>query len=177
MVFYICDATRVEHQAQRGYKKHVSIKISLFLVMHYRLSFANRTQSKISKKMCEGLLEISSQYIKRPRFTEKRIVILTFIGDSQMRSLNKKHRGKDKTTDVLSFEYRADAKVKEGIFGEILISVPQAKRQAKKLSHRLQDEIAFLFVHGFLHIHGYDHEKPQEEKVMFALTDKILDAL
>lgn len=94
-----------------------------------------------------------------------------------MKKLNKMYRNKNKTTDVISLEYPVDAMVRQSIFGEIFISIPQARRQAEKLGHRLKDEIAFLFVHGFLHIHGYDHEKPKDEKVMFALTDQILDRL
>lgn len=146
-------------------------------IVKYRLSFANETKVKVSKKMCWELLAVSSQYIKRPRFLQERIVILTFIGDQKMKKLNKMYRNKNKTTDVISLEYPVDAMVRQSIFGEIFISIPQARRQAEKLGHRLKDEIAFLFVHGFLHIHGYDHEKPKDEKVMFALTDQILDRL
>lgn len=146
-------------------------------IVKYRLSFANFTKTKIAKKMCKLFLEVSSQCIKRPRFSGERIVILTFVGDDTMKKLNKKQRGKNYTTDVISFEYPQAPKVNPSVFGEIFICVPQAKRQAKKLGHRLKDEIAFLFVHGFLHIHGYDHEKPQDEKRMFALTDRILDSL
>lgn len=80
--------------------------------------------------------------------------------DREMRTLNREYRKKDKTTDVLSFPAEdGDERVKRsGPLGDLVISVPQAKRQAKEYQHSLDQELIRLIVHGFLHLLGYDHE-------------------
>ena len=75
-------------------------------------------------------------------------VLLT--GDRKMRELNRRFRRKDKTTDVLSFPSL------EG--GDIAISVPLAKQNARSLGHDVGDELKILILHGALHLKGHDHE-------------------
>ena len=77
-------------------------------------------------------------------------------GDARMRTLNRKWRGIDATTDVLSFSAPDGAPA--GAFGDIVISAPKAARQAQEGGHSLRDEMLFLLVHGMLHLAGYDHE-------------------
>jgi probable rRNA maturation factor len=60
------------------------------------------------------------------------------------------------------------------MLGEILICLPQAKRQAKEYGNTEQRELSFLFVHGLLHLLGYDHMKKEDEEIMFPLQEKIL---
>ena len=96
-----------------------------------------------------------------------------------MRELNKKYRGKDKSTDVLSFSMREGetfpSNEKENL-GDIVISLDYARRQAKEFEVSLEDEIRRLLVHGCLHLLGYEHEGVDEEvaKEMFDLQEKIL---
>lgn len=79
-----------------------------------------------------------------------------FCADAAMRSLNRQRRGKDQTTDVLSFP---GGDTPEGYhLGDIVISVPQARRQAEAAGHSLPREIRILLLHGVLHCLGYDHE-------------------
>jgi probable rRNA maturation factor len=75
-----------------------------------------------------------------------------FAGDREMRRVNRDFRGKDKTTDVLSFPGE------EEHVGDILISVPTARRQAAEAGHPVEREIKILLLHGLLHCMGYDHE-------------------
>ncbi len=84
-----------------------------------------------------------------------------FVGDRAMRSLNRRYRGKDKTTDVLSFALQEGgfSHVQPGMLGDIVISVPAAGRQARDAGHSVQREIDQLLVHGLLHLLGYDHER------------------
>jgi len=96
---------------------------------------------------------------------------VVFVNDAYIRRLNKAYRGKDKPTDVLSFNY--DDKT-ANLVGEIYISVDTAKRQAKDFKHSLQDELNKLFVHGFLHIHGYDHEEDADYKRMHQVECTVL---
>lgn len=80
-------------------------------------------------------------------------------GDATMRRLNREFRGKDRTTDVLSFPSGSgDAPEGGRHLGDIAISVPRAARQAAAAGHTLRREVAILALHGFLHLLGYDHE-------------------
>ncbi|MGC9157383.1 MAG: rRNA maturation RNase YbeY [Terracidiphilus sp.] len=76
--------------------------------------------------------------------------------DRAIRRLNRQFRGKNKTTDVLSFP--AGGMGAEGIAGDLAISVDTARRQAAEQGHRLSVEIKVLILHGLLHLAGYDHE-------------------
>jgi probable rRNA maturation factor len=83
------------------------------------------------------------------------------IGDRAMRTLNRRYRGKDRTTDVLSFPLREGKfpHIQHRLLGDIVISVPAAVRQARAAGETLHDEIDRLLVHGLLHLLGYDHER------------------
>ena len=82
-------------------------------------------------------------------------VELVFVNDDEMRNINREHRGIDKATDVLSFPYE---QVAGGLMGSVVISTDTASRVADELGHSIECEIALLFLHGILHILGYDHE-------------------
>jgi probable rRNA maturation factor len=83
-----------------------------------------------------------------------RSIIINLIDDKLMRRLNRKYRGIDKTTDVLSFEIG-----EEGILGEVYISYPKAQRQAKEYNCSIGEELARLAGHGTLHLLGYKHKE------------------
>lgn len=108
---------------------------------------------------------------------------LSVIDDVQMRKLNLQYRNKNASTDVLSFR-EADSEVlfpgeeNRVYWGDVIISHETAAKQAKERGHSLLRELAYLFVHGVLHLLNYDHERSaEEERIMFAKTDKILDSL
>ncbi len=96
-------------------------------------------------------------------------VSLTLCDNAHIRALNKKYRGKDKHTDVLSFPMYEDGDFTDaGIFGtaelgDIVISLERAKEQAGELGHGFLREAAFLAIHSTLHLLGYDHERSPEE--------------
>jgi len=81
-------------------------------------------------------------------------IIVNLIGDGLMKKLNLKFRKKDKTTDVLSFNLN-----ESGILGEIYISYPKAKKQAKEYYVSMKDELRRLSGHGTLHLLGYTHKE------------------
>jgi len=91
-------------------------------------------------------------------------IALVFVGDAAMRKLNKTYRRKDKTTDVLSFPLNAKAPDGRLYVGDIVISVPQAARQARRLGHGLERELGILVIHGFLHLLGYGHDEGHEDE-------------
>ena len=84
---------------------------------------------------------------------------IVLAGDTTVRRLNRTFRGKDKTTDVLSFPSDGE-ELPDGTrpLGEIVISVPQAARQARAAGHSVGRELRILLLHGYLHLLGYDHE-------------------
>lgn len=99
-------------------------------------------------------------------------VSVAFVSEADIKRLNRQYRGKDKVTDVLSFN------LDEGdMLGEILLCYPQAERQAEDLGHGVREELLFLLVHGLLHLHGFDHERPRDAARMFPLQKRILDGL
>lgn len=102
-------------------------------------------------------------------------VDVTLVSDAEMKKLNRKYRGKNKPTDVLSFGQK-DMKIgKTTILGDIIIAKETTTKQAKKAGHPVNSEYAMLAVHGLLHLLGYDHERINDEVVMFALQRKLLD--
>ena len=114
-------------------------------------------------------------------------VAISFVDDETIRDLNKTYRGLDKATDVLSFAMNEEAEDEltivyededeepEGkLLGDIIISVPRARAQSEEYGHSLEREIGFLFVHGFLHLIGYDHQDEASEKEMFDKQERIL---
>lgn len=101
------------------------------------------------------------------------------IGDKKMTELNWKHRGKKKTTDVLSFathegEYKA---IPSDDWGDVFISLPQVKRQAKEYKIPWQEEFYRMLIHGILHLFGYDHMEEKDAKKMFKLQEKFLSEI
>jgi probable rRNA maturation factor len=88
---------------------------------------------------------------------------ILFVGDQRMRGLNRKYRGKDRTTDVLAFAMREAPYSSAGLLGDVVIAVPTAVRQAKQGQRSLDEELTVLLVHGILHLCGYDHERGEKE--------------
>jgi len=101
-------------------------------------------------------------------------VSLSFVGDAAMRTINRDHRGFDRTTDVLSFPLFEPDRLPpkreplggEVLLGDIVISVDVAARQARDYDAPLHAEIDRLLIHGVLHLLGHDHVDPEEAKVM-----------
>ncbi len=91
---------------------------------------------------------------------------LAFVGKAEIKKLNKKFRGKDKPTDVLSFELKDSAE--KGYLGEIIICPDVVKENAKKYKVTVKSEMIKVFVHGILHLCGYDHpdyvEDPRQNR-------------
>ena len=90
---------------------------------------------------------------------------MLFIGDRAMRTLNRNYRGKDSTTDVLSFSMREGryGGVQPNMLGDIVIAMPVARRQAVDAGLTMQQELERLLIHGLLHLVGYDHERSAAE--------------
>ena len=102
---------------------------------------------------------------------------IIFIDDEKMHEMNLKYRGIDRTTDVLSFALNDNEELEEdgNILGDIFISIPKMKSQAVEYGHSEKRELSFLSIHGLLHLLGYDHMEPKDEKFMFGLQGEVLE--
>ncbi|ALS21313.1 rRNA maturation RNase YbeY [Paenibacillus naphthalenovorans] len=169
--------------------------------MSLTLSWNNeQEQYEITHALIEKLEELLRLAGTLEQVTDGEVA-LTFTDDAAIQELNKQYRGLDKPTDVLSFSMQemGDEEMEiiygdeddafeddpaknrgdedEGFeepLGDIIISVPRAVEQAADYGHSIDREIGFLFVHGFLHLIGYDHQDEEEERVMFGKQEQIL---
>lgn len=107
---------------------------------------------------------------------------VNFVHNDAIQELNRTYRQKDSPTDVISFAMQEKLDEEPDVIGvnlpvmlgDIVISIDKAKEQAKEYNHSFKRELAFLTVHGFLHLLGFDHMSEEDEKVMFGLQEEIL---
>ena len=100
------------------------------------------------------------------------------VDNKRIHEINKEYRGIDRPTDVISFALEDNEEIEFDhyrVLGDIYISIDKVREQAKEYGHSEKRELAFLTVHGFLHLLGYDHMKPEEEKIMFGKQEEILN--
>lgn len=102
---------------------------------------------------------------------------LVLVNDMYIRNLNWKYRRKDSATDVLAFPMRDSRGLSGSILGDVVISVETAKREAKKRKKAVQEELDLYFVHGILHLLGYDDEKPRARKKMKSKEKELTESL
>ena len=130
----------------------------------------------------DGLKAVLQKAGRTMDLPDQTVAVVTLTGDENLREYNSRYRGLDEPTDVLAFAAReqpTDTRFQappgtEDWLGDIVISVPRARRQAKEAGHPVSAEVRLLAVHGFLHLLGYDHAEPEEEARMTALTNRIL---
>lgn len=141
----------------------------------------------------DGLIELLNRLLQAAAEMEgisEGEVDLTFVDDEAIHELNRDYRSVDRPTDVLSFAMNESLdeemdivyELEEGeeldelidVLGDIIISVERAKVQSEEYGHSLERELGFLFVHGFLHLLGYDHQDTASEQVMMGKQEAVL---
>ncbi|MCH3922671.1 rRNA maturation RNase YbeY [Limosilactobacillus sp.] len=140
--------------------------------------------SEEQRELINKLLQFAANKLGLADSTEMSV---TLMNNPAIKKLNAEYRNVDRATDVLSFaaeengdetpiimdpELAAELSVN---LGDLFISVDKVAEQAKFLGHSTERELGFLVVHGFLHLNGYDHVQPEDEKKMFSLQREILD--
>lgn len=130
-----------------------------------KVNIHNQTSDEV--KQVEKLLKKVFKTIK-----EKLSMEIVFVTLDQIHKMNVDYRQIDRPTDVLSF-VNDDPSIKS--LGDIFISLEKAKQQADDYGHSFEREVGFLAVHGYLHLKGYDHHTPEEEKEMTEMQEKILN--
>jgi probable rRNA maturation factor len=105
---------------------------------------------------------------------------LIIVDNKYIHELNRTYRHIDRETDVITFALEDEDTIvlpdEERVLGDIYISIDRARQQAEEYGHSLLRELSFLAVHGFYHLLGYDHQTPEEEKVMFTKQEEVLEA-
>ena len=142
--------------------------------MEYELS--NLTDETVDTTNMERVIDEVSRELK----VKNGLVSFVFVDNKKIREINKKYRGIDRETDVISFAFM-DEDINPDTdytnYGEIYISLEKTLSQSLEYGHSFDRELCFLTVHGLLHLLGYDHMTKEDEKVMFSLQDKILNKL
>ncbi len=105
------------------------------------------------------------------------VIEVNIIGDKEMTKLNFQYRGKKYPTDVLSFAWKEDKKIKTKMLGQIFICFPQIQRQAKEYKIKESEELARMFIHGLLHLVGHDHVRSAPAKQMFKIQEEVIKEL
>ena len=132
----------------------------------------------------DGLKDVLQTAARTLNLPDQTVTVVTLTGDEQLREYNRRYRGLDEPTDVLAFAAReapTDPRFQappgtQDWLGDIVISLPRAREQAREAGHPVDDEIRLLAVHGMLHLVGHDHAEPAEESTMTALINRILAA-
>ena len=153
------------------------------------------------EKLLHEVIEAAAKYLNLPEGIE---LDLSIVSNEEIQVLNRDYRGLDKPTDVLSFaltevtsefdvdfahldlteeaeetedleetEFEEEEAIPQHL-GDIIISYPRAQEQAQDYGHSLDRELAFLAVHGFLHLNGYDPQTEEEAQEMFRIQEEVL---
>ncbi|WP_159550007.1 rRNA maturation RNase YbeY [Streptococcus halichoeri] len=149
---------------------------------------------QVSQAIIEQTLDLLNFAAQKTGKEDKEMAV-TFVTNERSHALNLEFRQTDRPTDVISLEYKPETPLVfdpkelannpelqemlsefDAYIGELFISIDKAKEQAAEYGHSFEREMGFLAVHGFLHINGYDHYTPEEEKEMFTLQEEILTA-
>lgn len=144
---------------------------------------------EISDEIIMHINAILSEALKTHGISRDVEVSLSFVDDDEIRDVNRRFRAKDTKTDVLSFPMLTEDEIEaiinnEGdsevnpmgmlLLGDIIISVPTARAQAKEYSHSFTREICFLTCHSILHLLGYDHDTAEKTEKMQIMERAIL---
>lgn len=152
--------------------------------MHAEITYDKLEVDEDYEKFIKNIVE---ECFKNEKLDKLNLYItITLTVPEKIREINKKYRNIDKETDVLSFPmFEKEEIIKlidenyevEDVLGDLVISIPRVREQAKEYGHSFDRELAYMIVHGFYHLMGYDHEKDEDKKLMRAKEDEILNKL
>ncbi|WP_022850137.1 rRNA maturation RNase YbeY [Limisalsivibrio acetivorans] len=133
----------------------------------------DKTESGLDRELFTQLTKDTFRWIEAD-FMEAEVSILV-TDDEEIAGLNSQYRNREGATDVLSFPLSDSARKYGGMLGDVVISADTARKQAESSGIDFVREIAFLYIHGLLHLLNYDHERGEEdEKEMFSIQEAIL---
>ena len=135
----------------------------------------NETNEDISLYLAD--LKELLENVSKDENLDNIIFNVIIIDNDRIREINKEYRGIDRETDVISFALEDDKTMRLDeirVLGDIYISLDKVKSQAEEYGHSFKRELSFLAIHGFYHLLGYDHMKPEDEKIMFKKQEEAL---
>lgn len=136
----------------------------------------------------ETIKKVLEQCFKQEKLENSKLYVsITLTNPENIHKINKEYRNVDRETDVLSFpmfeKNEIDEKIKnndfehEDVLGDIVISIEKVKGQAIEYGHSFEREFAYMLVHGFYHLMGYDHMEEKEKKIMRQKEEIVLNKL
>lgn len=134
----------------------------------------------VAAEVAELLQEAAAAALRHQDASETAAITILLTDDQAIQALNRDYLGEDRPTDVLSFpagESLPGMDEFADYLGDIALSVPYATRQAAEKGHGATAEMQLLVVHGVLHLLGYDHATPEEQREMWAVQAEILERL
>lgn len=144
------------------FTNETDVKIPKQFFMRILKKFYNVLRGKIGKMLNGGIGEIA----------------LILVSDKRIKKLNHEYRKINKPTDVIAFAYLDEQnftlKNAEAAAGDIFISAATAKKQAKEFGHSFKHELETLFIHGLLHLFGFEHKTKKDEKIMEKWASRVL---
>lgn len=141
--------------------------IKVNLINEFEFTFK---EEKIVKKIVKTICKVE-------KVKGKHVVSIIIVDNKKIHEINKQYRNIDRPTDVISFAAIDGEETLPEEMGDIFISYEKIIEQAKEYEHSILREFAFLVTHGMYHLLGYDHMNQEDEKIMFAKQEKILDIL
>ena len=132
-----------------------------------------------TKKDIEEITNLNKyiKFLTKELNIENAIFNIIFVTNDEIHRLNKEYRNIDRVTDVISFALEDNKKIdleSIRVLGDIYIAIDVAYNQAQEYNHSKEREVPFLATHGVLHLLGYDHMNPKDEKIMFDLQEELL---
>ncbi len=151
----------------------------------YEVEYLDIEENKEYEQIIKKVIE---KCFKQEKLQDSKLYVsITLTTPNNIKKINKEYRNIDKETDVLSFpmfeKEEIDKKIKnkdfkqEDILGDIVISIEKVKEQAKEYGHSFEREFAYMLVHGFYHLMGYDHIKEEDKIIMRPKEENILAKL
>ena len=151
----------------------------------YQLEYLELEEKKEYEKTIKKVIE---QCFKEENMEDSKLYIsITLTTPEHIHEINKQYRNVDRATDVLSFpifeKEEIDEKIRnhdfehEDVLGDIVISIEKVEEQAKDYGHSFEREFAYMLVHGFYHLMGYDHIQEEDKVIMRVKEEKVLKKL
>ena len=151
----------------------------------YQIEFLDIEEKKEYEDIIKKVVE---QCFKEEKLENSKLYIsITLTTPEHIREINKEYRNIDKETDVLSFPMFEKNEIEEmikrnnfeheDVLGDIVISIDKVERQAIEYGHSFERELAYMIVHGFYHLMGYDHIREEDKVIMRPKEEKVLTDL
>ena len=141
-----------------------------------KVELFNQTEKEITE--LDIVLKVLDSALKKENLDNVSFNLI-IVDNEYIHELNRDYRNIDRETDVITFALEDEDSIilpnDERVLGDIYISIDKAESQALEYGHSLLRELSFLAVHGFYHLLGYDHMTEEDEKVMFAKQEEVLE--